>query len=385
MTLPAATGIDETADAVHSASVEPRRGWRLTTARAGDRAQIRALAQTLGWPFEEKRLVFNKRYKLPNVVLGASPRSLDREASSWPAPPWPDLVIASGRRCTPIARWIRRRSAGRTRLVHIGRPWAPLKHFDLIVTTPQYCLPRRSNVLHNTVTLNRVDPARLAEAADAWKSQLERLPKPHVALVVGGSARPYHLDAATARKLGRQASALAAAAGGSLLVTTSRRTEAGVVDALFEAISCPAYRHRWTEGAENPYLAFLSLADSFVVTGDSASMLSEACATGKPVFVFPLPERPDRKMRNARRLRALAARHRKRPDAGREREGWLARTYDSLVDLGLIKSTRDMSQFHRSLIDRGLAVRLGETFAAQADRPADDLERAAARVRALFS
>jgi mitochondrial fission protein ELM1 len=385
LTLPAASGIDNTEGAVLSASAEPRAVWLLTTERAGDRAQILALAQVLAWPFQEKRLVFNKHYKLPNVVLGASPRSLDTRASSLLDPPWPDLVIASGRRCTPIARWIRNRSGDRVRLVHIGRPWAPLKHFDLIVTTPQYCLPRRSNVLHNTLTLNRADPAQLAAAADAWRSELERLPKPHVALVVGGSARPYHLDAATAGELGQQASALAEAAGGSLLVTTSRRTATGAVDALFAAISCPTYRHRWTEGAANPYLAFLALADSFVVTGDSASMLSEACATGKPVFVFPLPERLDRKMRNARQLRALAARCRKGIGAGRDRDGWLARAYDSLVDLGLIKSTRDMAQFHLNLIDGGLAARLGEAFVAKAERSDDDLARAAARVRALFS
>lgn len=125
------------------ASREPQRVWLPTTRRAGDRAQILALAQTLGWPFEAKRLAFNKHYKPNNVVPSATRRSLDEEVSSPLPPPWPDLVFASGWRCTSITRCIRKRWGGQTRLVHIRQPWAPLKHFDLIVTTPQYCLPRR--------------------------------------------------------------------------------------------------------------------------------------------------------------------------------------------------------------------------------------------------
>ena len=133
------------------------RVWAVTGARAGDRAQILALAEALGWPVEEKRLAHNLMEAVPNLLLDDSRLSLKARAADPLESPWPDLVIASGRRSVPIVRWIRRRSGGRTRLVHIGRPWAPLKHFDLIVSTPQYHLPKASNVLHNALSLNRVD------------------------------------------------------------------------------------------------------------------------------------------------------------------------------------------------------------------------------------
>jgi mitochondrial fission protein ELM1 len=35
-------------------------------------------------------------------------------------------------------------------------------------------------------------------------------------------------------------------------------------------------------------MALLALADAIVVTSDSVSMVSEACATGKPVHVFSI-------------------------------------------------------------------------------------------------
>lgn len=353
--------------------------WALTSDRAGDRAQILALAEALAWPLAEKRLAFNRRYKRPNIFLGASRTSLDIAASSALAPPWPDLVIASGRRSTPIARWIRAQAGGHCRLVHIGRPWAPLDLFDLIVTTAQYALPDRPNILHNSLTLNRPDPARLAAASEQWQSRLSALPRPWIALLAGGGTRPYNLDAATARRLGDQANAMAAELGGSLLVSTSRRTGEAASAALLGAITGPAYRHRWQPSGENPYPAFLELADSFVVTGDSASMLSEACHSGRPVYIFDLPQQPDRKLRIVRRLRGLADSAR-RPEG----DGWPARLFDRLVDLGLIKSTRDLTRFHVRLIERGLAARLGQGTEGYSQPPDADLARAVARVRALF-
>ena len=345
--------------------------WVLTGDKAGDRGQLLVLARALGWPFEEKRLAYNAWQVLPAILVGATRLSLDRRGSSPLRPPWPDLVIAGGRRAVPVARWLRARAGGGCRLVHVGRPWAPLALFDLVVTTAQYALPARPNVLHNTLALNRPDPDRLDAAAAAWEPRLKELPRPWIGLIVGGAARPYCLDAGAAARLGREASALAAKAGGSLLVTTSRRTPPAAVDALFAAISVPAFRHRWSGDGDNPYLAYLALADRFVVTGDSASMLSETCATGKPVFVFDLPERPDWRLRAQRSLRACA------------KAGRTARLYARLVDLGLLTSTRDMAAFRQVLFDRGLAAPLGGNAAPAAAAIPDDLDRAARRVRAL--
>lgn len=352
--------------------------WLLAGGRAGDRAQLVTLARALGAPFEERRLTFNRLRAVPNVVLGASRLTVDRRRSDDLAPPWPDLVLASGRRSAPVARWIRARSQGRSRLVHVGRPWLPVKHFDLVITTPQYGLPDASNVLHNTLTLNRPAADDLDSAARAWAPRFAALPRPWTALLIGGDARPYELDADSAERLARAASRLAASRGGSLLVTTSPRTGMAQVRRLESAISVPCHVHRIDPAAdaENPYLAYLALADSFVVTGDSASMLSEACATGKPVFIFALTERPDLRLRLVRWFHGLAK--------GASRRPTLARCYDTLVDVGLIGSVRAMPRFHQALIEQGYAARLGEDAAGSGPPGGDDLARAVGRVRALL-
>jgi len=349
--------------------------WTLLGDREGDNAQVRALAEALGWPAAAKRLAYTSRYRWWNLLLGASCLSLDQRRSSALAPPWPDLVIAAGRRSAPVARWIRKQSKGRARLVHLGRPWAPLGCFDLVVTTPQYGLPQRPNVLHNALPIVRPDAARLAEARARWAPRLAALPRPLVALLVGGDSPPYVLDPQTAARLGREAIDRARVLGGALVVTCGPRVRAPAAEALAAAASGAGHLHRWRpDDPDNPYLAYLALADRFIVTGDSASMLAEACATGRPVTIFPLPERADWRWRTTRSVQRWVERRRARPGApgADRRPDWAARLWDRLVDLGLIKRTRDLTRVHRVVAARG-----------PDSRPPDDLERAVARVRQL--
>src|SRR5581483_6049110 len=233
--------------------------------------------------------VFNR---CPNLFLGASILGVDPRCSSPLTPPWPGLVLAASRRSAPVARWIRKQSGGRARLVHLLHTQAPLHVFDLIVTTPQYRLPERPNILHNTAPLNRIAPDRLAAAAAQWQPRLAELPRPYTALLAGGNSSAYEFDAETATRLGQQASAHARATGGSLLVSTSPRTPAAAAETLFATLDCPAHRYRWRPNDENnPYFGYLALADSFIVTVDSASQVVEACQMRKPVFVFDWPPR----------------------------------------------------------------------------------------------
>ncbi len=58
-------------------------------------------------------------------------------------------------------------------------------------------------------------------------------------------------------------------------------------------MNVPHYFHVWNDAdknSENPFYGFLGLADAVIVTGDSISMCSEACATGKPVYIYYSPD-----------------------------------------------------------------------------------------------
>lgn len=364
------------------------RVWVLAGPRAGDRSQLLALADALGWPYEVKDLAYNGLHNLPNWLLGKSLAILDRARSSPLSGPWPDLVIDGGKRSVPVARWIRARTGGQARWVHVGRPWAPISSFDLLIAAPQYRLPPRPNVLQLAGPLHRVTAERLAAARAEWAERLRDLPRPWHALLVGGHSPPYVLDAAAARRLAEAANEVARQSGGSLLVTTSARTRPDAIEALFGALSGSGYRHRWQAGAtDNPYMAFLALADSIIVTGDSASMLAEACATGKPVAMFEVPRRPTIVGRLLAAIEQLLTGHgsRKNYRGMPKQQDWLARRFDRLVERGLFMPLRDLRECHRELLARGLIHRLGDNTPANPREPVDDRERVAARIRALMS
>ncbi|SLN76235.1 mitochondrial fission ELM1 family protein [Oceanibacterium hippocampi] len=357
--------------------------WLMMGHKAGDNSQVLAMAEALEWPFEIKRFVYQKYEIIPNFTFGPTLKGIVPEKSSRLEPPWPDLILSAGRRNEPICRWIQNRAKPEkhVRMVHIGRPWARIERFDLIVTTPQYRLPDKPNVLHNKTPLHRITDERLAEAAAEWAPRFAELARPYVAVVIGGSSGPYGYDQEAAARLGRMAGERARALGGSVLATTSARTPAATHDTFQRALEVPNHLFRWRADApENPYFGMLGLADEIIVTGDSMSMLTEACATGKPVHIFDIGVG-----KKAMRPETAAA---ARASEGPDRPEWAhiqAFFYRLMMNHGPQRLSRDIRLVHKLLVENGHAVWLGDPFPD--DRPPppiDSVPLAVARIKALF-
>lgn len=346
----------------------------LASPHAGDNTQLRALANALGWPMEWKTVVYAAREELLRPLGLATLAGLDSEKSSPLVPPWPDAVLMAGRGAESVAFWLKRHGNPGLKTVFVGTPWADPAAFDLVIATPQYALPDAANILQLGLPIHGVTPELLAEADKAFAPRLAHLPKPFTALLVGGSSGPYAFTPEAARRLARQASDMAKTKGGSLLVTTSARTPAGVIDALVANISAPAHVHRWVRGdAENPFHAFLALADDIIVTADSVSMLSEAAATGKAVFLFDIEE-------GAYAMRASPA---GQPIHWRGRS--FGRTmFRLLINHAPPRFSRDLRIVQARAVDDGIATWLGDSPKPRRVAPEDGLALATARIRALF-
>ena len=158
--------------------------WVLLGNRHGDNRQLLAIAEALHRPYRVVQLRFKRGARLPPARWFA--QRLTWSAETALAPPWPRAVLAAGRKSVPAALWIRRASGGRSRLIHVNRPWAPLAWFDLVVTTPQYALPERANVLTNLLPF--VPPRTPEPLPASFAARAAALPRPWTAIWPGPPA-----------------------------------------------------------------------------------------------------------------------------------------------------------------------------------------------------
>ena len=239
-------------------------------------SQVEGLAEALGWPFES----FSVGVREPWSWLPAHrqpPGFLRYGVKEDLAPPWPDILITCGRRSAAVSVAVRRAARGRTFTVHVQDPRAPAAHFDL-VAPPAHDGLTGPNVVATRAALHRVTPQKLAAAAAEWEPRLGGL---NVAVLLGGPTRSHRYTPDVAAKLADGLANL----DGPIAVTPSRRTGSEIVATLKARLPGAWF---WDGSGANPYLGMLALARHIVVTEDSVSMISEAIATGKPVYAVPM-------------------------------------------------------------------------------------------------
>lgn len=283
--------------------------WVLTNGMAGFETQGIGIAEALGAAPVLKRVTPGKPWRW---LAPWGPAEPNGEV----VPPWPDLLIASGRQSIPYARMIRRKSGGKTFTAILQDPRVDPSNFDF-VWAPAHDRLEGPNVLSTVVSPHRLTRERLAAEAAKFAPEVAHLPRPRVAVLLGGTNSVYRMGEEVAARIGAQLAGLTEHYGAGLMVTPSRRTGEAQARIIREALAGrPAVM--WDGTGDNPYFGFLGLADAVVVTCDSVNMVGEAAFTGKPVYVVEL-EGGSAKFR--RFLDAIYASGAARPFAG-QLESW---------------------------------------------------------------
>ncbi len=249
------------------------------------RSQAIGLAEATGFDFVEKPLDIGWPWRgLPPQLWPLSLGTVAQEKVRL-GPPWPDLVIGCGRNTVIPALTIRRASGGRTVLAQVQDPRVRRTEFDLLVV-PEHDRLRGPQVIVSRGAMHRVTPARLAAERRRFPA-LAAMPRPILAVLLGGSNKAYRLTLPRLGEIADEIARILRATGGSALVTPSRRTgEEGCKLVQDRLAGLPAAI--WDGAGDNPYFAYLALADAVLVTADSVSMISEAAATGRPVHILAL-------------------------------------------------------------------------------------------------
>ena len=264
--------------------------WVLTDGKAGTENQCLGLADALTPAVTVKRLAPRVPWRWAAASLwtlpwARIPLALFRGDDPL-APPWPRLLIASGRPSVGPALAIRRASRGTTFCVQLQDPRVNPGRFDL-VAAPRHDHLSGPNVLATRGALHGVTAAKLEQAAAHFGPRYAHLPRPRIAVLIGGTSKHYRLTQSIAEGLGRDLRTLSNETGAGLMVTASRRTGWANEKTLRLALKGVACEF-WNGEGENPYVGILALADHIIVSEDSVTMTSEAASTGKPVYTIAL-------------------------------------------------------------------------------------------------
>jgi mitochondrial fission protein ELM1 len=261
--------------------------WAVTDGKAGTETQCLGLAQALGLDPTVKRIQLRPPWRQTSPYFRFGNRLAISPNGDAIAPPWPDLLIAAGRQSVAASLAVRDASRGRTFRIQLQSPGINPDHFDIVVV-PRHDRLRGPNVLTTLGALHRVTPEAIAVAGAHFGPRLNRLQRPRVAVLIGGTSKTHRMSPAAAERLASELACLATERGAGLMITVSRRTGAENESLLRRRLAALPSMEFWDGSGENPYLGYLASADFILVTNDSVSMPCEAAATGKPIYILPL-------------------------------------------------------------------------------------------------
>ncbi|MBB4305519.1 hypothetical protein GGD81_004599 [Rhodobium orientis] len=286
--------------------IEPRHdfsnlsAWIIDNGAVGDVKQCRGIANALN--LTDVELIPLQLPHPPKLVRRMFPGIGCRV----PPPPYPDIVFSSGSDAAFATRLIKQASPA-TVAVHLAKTHVPADAFDVVVT-PLHMIEDHAGCASGKVlpifgVPNNITPELLAQERAAWAPVLDQLPKPRLAVLVGGSAGGFRFRPRQVQAFSHNLIGFASLRHYSLMVSTSRRTGEARHEAILNNLELVGMQTHWYDGAAdvhdgirlpydvlnlsgNPLVAFLATADAIVVTADSLTMTSEACATDKPVYVW---------------------------------------------------------------------------------------------------
>ena len=264
--------------------------WLIVDQKVGNANQAIAIAKAMGVNYEIKTLEYNFLARLPNWLKFDSLIGINSSTSSSLEAPYPDLIISSGRKTAVASNYIKKHNP-QTFTVHLMHPDLPFNNFDIV------CLPLHdkcrqyddyTNIFYTIGAPCYLDVDKIKEEGKILSSKLSKLKSPFVSLLIGGATKKGDYTEPQLQWLIKKASELTANINGSLLITTSRRTDPEIAEQLAKHINVPHFCYDWhqSQAKENPYSGFLALSDYFIVTGDSISICSEALCTSKPVYIY---------------------------------------------------------------------------------------------------
>ncbi len=279
----------------------------LADERVGTYSQAIALAEELCLPYRLLKLEYSFLATLPNFIFGKTSLRLSKSSQEMlkTQENRPSIIISSGRKSACIALYLKKlwnfnqNLDEKTYLIQIMNPEFKFSEFDFVIL-PCHDLANRAkfnffgrtkksakNLIISAGALTRINHSLVLSEKQKFITWFEQFKKPIIALMVGGNSKDGFFAPKSGFKLAVLASKIAKNMQASLVVLTSPRTDENLLNSIKSGLSGDFKIYDWQKlGELNPYFAVVGYADFFIISGDSVSMISDCCCTGKPVYIF---------------------------------------------------------------------------------------------------
>ncbi len=263
----------------------------LADERVGTYSQSIALAKESGLDYEIIFLEYNFLKALPNLFFSESlirlkKTSIEKLSSLNYAPKY---IISAGRKTAPIALFLKRKYNFLSKIIQIMRPEISLKKFDFVIV-PEHDEPKApypKNLILSIGALTKIERNNDQKIYEKFQVQFENFQKPIIALLIGGSTKKTQFLLKSAQELINQVLIIKKNMNATLIIVNSRRTDVKINNFIKKINEENLVFFDYNEIKEsNPFGLILNVADFFIISGDSVSMISQCCSTGKSVFIF---------------------------------------------------------------------------------------------------
>ena len=190
-----------------------------------------------------------------------------------------DLVISCGRKSVIPSAIIKKKNTN-IFTIHIQDPKVNYKNFDVIIA-PEHDDLKGENVISSKGSIHYITQSEIEKAKNYLvnKFQNENI----VSLILGGPTKYYSFSNEELIQVFRKIKSNFISQGHKVLVIPSMRTPKRIIDLAMKEFAKEGFVVNTVD--RQAYLSALALATNIVVTCDSTSMISEASASGKPIFV----------------------------------------------------------------------------------------------------
>jgi mitochondrial fission protein ELM1 len=265
--------------------------WILTDGQRGMVNQCLGLTSAMNITALSKDINLNIPWKWLPPALTPKRFYIISDHTNYISPPWPDLLIATGRKSVAPALAVKKANNGNTFCVQIQNPGACYKYFDTVVV-PFHDKIDGGNVIRTLGSLHGITPKVLDQAKQRFLHEIHSLPKPLVTVLLGGNNSAYKMNKTISHKIANDLLNLCSTKGYGLAISSSPRTPADTINIIKDRLTDKINEKKvffWYGNGPNPYMSLLAHADAILITSDSVNMISEASATGKPISVLHLP------------------------------------------------------------------------------------------------